>query len=43
MCLLSKCSMEAFRYGLGAWLVAFGLVDISNFKGHNWLVVIVRK
>ena len=36
MCLLSRFIFEAFAYGLGAWLVASGHVDICNFKG-TWL------
>lgn len=36
MCLLSRRTFEALRYGLGAWLVASGHVDICNFQG-TWL------
>ena len=40
MCLLSRRTFEVFRYGLGAWLVAFGHVDICNFeRGHGWLLI----
>ena len=36
MCLLSRRTFEPFRYGLGAWLVASGHVDICDLKG-TWL------